>query len=72
MSGTTTQPEGRDWLAMSPAHFNRDLLPPRARREAAQPGLFSAADVTPSTTRQPRKQDPEMTGQMDLFGPDPA
>jgi hypothetical protein len=58
-----------NWLDLKPAHFDSKLLPPRARREAAQPGLFSAADVAP-TTEQASKTTPQLDGQGELFGPD--
>lgn len=61
-----TQETGRDWLSMTPAHFDASLLPARHRRPAPE-GLFSVADIAPATPRTAPKPGPETEGQGELF-----
>ena len=61
MTATT----GRDWLAMTPGHFDTALLPARHRRPEPA-GLFSVADVAPSKAPA-AKPVRELDGQADLF-----
>jgi hypothetical protein len=61
MSTTT----GRDWLTMTPGHFDAGLLP-KGHRKPETAGLFSVADVAPATTR-PVKVPAELEGQAELF-----
>lgn len=62
----TTDKTGRDWLAMGPQHFDRDLLPRKHRRPEAE-GLFSVADVAPGSPKTAKPPAPETEGQADLF-----
>ena len=56
---------GREWLEMTPGHFDTALLPARHRKPAPE-GLFSVADVAPARTpASPVK--PELDGQGDLL-----
>ena len=65
MSTTSTPRIGRDWLSMSPAHFDSSLLPRKHQRPEAE-GLFSVADV--ATSRTPAaKPRAELDGQAELF-----
>jgi hypothetical protein len=43
---TTTTPQGRDWLEMAPAHFDRTLLP-RKHRKPDPDAMFTVADLMP-------------------------
>ena len=61
MTATT----GRDWLAMTPGHFDTALLPARHRRPEPA-GLFSVADVAPARTPASTPA-PELDGQGDLL-----
>ena len=63
--GTTPTPDGLDWLALRPEHFNRDLLPARHRK--APDGLFPVTDVLAVTPKQ-GKTETQLEGQADLFG----
>jgi hypothetical protein len=64
--GTT---QGRDWLELTPAHFDAGLLPARHRKPEAE-GLFSVADVAPPA--QPKASPAsEVDGQADLFSETP-
>ena len=61
-----TDKTGRDWLEMTPAHFDSSLLPRKHRRPEAE-GLFSVADVAPSSARTARATGPQLDGQGDLL-----
>ena len=63
---TTDKTPGRDWLTMSPQHFDRDLLPRKHRRPEAE-GLFAVADVAPAPPESPRPARPQLDGQGDLL-----
>ena len=63
---TTTTPDGPDWLTLTPAHFNRDLLPRKHRRPDPD-ALFCVADLVTAAPKTAAKTS-EMTGQADLFG----
>jgi hypothetical protein len=65
MSATQT---GRDWLEMSPGHFDATLLPKTRKSAPGQDGLFSVADVAAPKTRKSARTEPELDGQQDLFG----
>jgi hypothetical protein len=67
MSTTQTETPGRDWSAMRPQDFNRDLLSARHRREAEKPGLFDLTDVAPVKAPKASRQEPVMDGQAELF-----
>lgn len=62
----TTTTTGRDWLEMTPAHFDTALLP-RKHRKPDPGAMFTVADLLPS---QPKTQAPstQLEGQGDLFG----
>ena len=57
--------KGRNWLEMTPGHFDTSLLPARHRKPEPA-GLFSVADVAPATSR-PGKAPAELEGQAELF-----
>ena len=63
---TTTETPGRDWLSLTPAHFDASLLPAKHRKPEPE-GLFSVADIAPPNPETP-KPAPVMEGQGDLFG----
>ena len=67
MDTNTTETPGRDWAAMRPQDFNRDLLSAKHRREAARPGLFDLTDVAPVKAPKRTGTTPVMDGQADLF-----
>jgi hypothetical protein len=62
----TTQ--GRDWLDMRPAHFDKSLMSRSAQRAAADQGLFDLADVAAVMPRKTKPKAPQLDGQFDLFG----
>ncbi len=69
MTTTTTQePQGPDWLTLTPAHFNRDLLPRKHRRPDPD-ALFSVPDILPPAPKTPTTPS-ELDGQGDLFSLD--
>jgi hypothetical protein len=59
---------GRNWLEMSPAHFDASLLPARHRKPEPE-GLFDVADVAAPRAKSTRPA-AEMDGQADLFSED--
>lgn len=64
----TTTTTGRDWLSMTPAHFDTSLLPARHRKPAPE-GLFSVADVA-APRKKAAKVTAQLDGQGDLFSTD--
>ena len=62
---STTTP-GRNWLEMTPGHFDASLLPRTRKGPEGQPGLFSVADVATSRTPASTPQ-AELDGQAELF-----
>lgn len=65
-SASTPAPKGRNWLEMSPAHFDTSLLPRKHRRPEAA-GLFSVADAAPDPAKPAKPPGPQLEGQMDLL-----
>lgn len=64
---TSTTPAGRDWLEMTPAHFDSSLLP-RKYRKPDPAALFTVADLVPGSPETAKTPVPQLEGQGDLFG----
>jgi hypothetical protein len=64
MSTTTT---GRNWLEMTPGHFDTSRLPARHRKPEPA-GLFDVADVAASPAKPSAPATPQLDGQLGMFG----
>ena len=58
---------GRNWLEMTPGHFDTSLLP-RKHRKPEPDAMFSVADLVPSPPKTAGKTAPQLDGQGELFG----
>ena len=63
---TTTTAQGRDWLEMTPGHFDASLLP-RKHRKPEPDAMFSVADLVPSPPETAGKSAPQLEGQGELW-----
>ena len=62
----STPTPGRNWLEMTPGHFDSSRLPAKHRKPEPA-GLFDVAEVAPSPPTPASTPRPELDGQGDLL-----